>query len=351
MARILLFTMLLAAPAEAQSDHAMSMDMPMSMPTKSEAKPAPSGKTRPARKSAEKDLPAAPTMAKMQVHGDVQHDAVAQPDENSDEEGMAGRTMTSRPADIVTPTKSRPPPPEAGTGPARAADAVWGADAMRTSREALTHGLGGQTFAKLMIDRIEYRARSGRDGYAWEGQAWYGDDIDKLWIRSEGEGSFGGQAEQAEVDALWSHAISPWFDLQTGLRHDFVGPGRTHAVVGVHGLAPYQFEIDAAAYLSDKGDLTARAEAELDQRITQRLIVQPRAEVNLSAQRIPALGIGSGLDRAEVGIRLRYEFAREFAPYVGVSHEWLAGGSADYARSRGADTVGTDFVFGLRAWF
>ena len=238
-----------------------------------------------------------------------------------------------------------------GKGAPRAADAVWGADAMRPSRDQLAVENGGMSFAWFMADRAEYRARAGGDGYLWDMQGWYGGDIDKLWLKSEGEGSFGAPIEQAEVQALWSHAIAPFFDLQTGVRHDFAGPARTHLVVGVQGLARYRFEVDAAAFLSTKGELTARIEAELDQRITQRLILQPRAELQLSAQNIPELGIGAGLDTAELGLRLRYEIAREFAPYIGIEQEWRIGRSADFARASGDNPSVTNFVAGIRMWF
>ena len=122
-------------------------------------------------------------------------------------------------------------------------------------------------------------------------------------------------------------------------------------VIGVQGLAPYLFEVDAAAFISNKGDVTARIEAELDQRITQRLILQPRAEISLAAQDIQELGVGAGIDRIEIGIRLRYEIAREFAPYVGVEQEWKLGDSAEYARATGDDPSVTNFVTGIRFWF
>ncbi|WP_375290753.1 copper resistance protein B [Qipengyuania sp.] len=251
----------------------------------------------------------------------------------------------------MEPIPTLPPPAAAGSGPPRAADAIWGAAAMAPSRRALVHENGGQSFASLMIDRLEYRAREGQDGYLWEGQAWFGGDLDRLTIKSEGEGSFGGEAEQAEVQALWSHAIGPWFDLNAGLRHDSAGPDRTHLALGIQGLAPYKFEVDGTLFLSDEGDLTARAEAELDQLITQRLVLQPRAELNLSAQDVPELGIGAGLDSVEIGLRLRYEIAREFAPYVGVAQEWRVGGSADYARAAGEHVSATSLVAGVRFWF
>ncbi|MBX7496913.1 copper resistance protein B [Qipengyuania sp. 6B39] len=251
----------------------------------------------------------------------------------------------------IPPPPERPAPASAGSGPPRAADAIWGAEAMRASRAALKDNHGGQSLVWFQGDRLEYRARDGADGYLWDVQGWYGGDIDKFWFKSEGEGAFGEDVEDAEVQGLWSHAIGPWWDLQAGVRQDLTGPERTHAVIGLQGLAPYLFEIDAAAFVSTKGDVTARIEAELDQRITQRLILQPRVEVALSAQDIPELGVGAGLDHLEAGLRLRYEIVPEFAPYIGVDQEWKVGQSADYARLDGEDTATTSFVAGVRFWF
>lgn len=265
-------------------------------------------------------------------------------------EGMDHSQMDHGAMDMA-PIPDAPPPAGAGSGPPRAADAIWGADAMRGSREALRDEQGGQSYFWFQGDRAEYRVRQGKDGYLWDVQGWYGGDTDKFWFKSEGEGSFGEPAESAEVQALYSKAIGPWWDFQVGARQDLTGPNRTHAVIGIQGLAPYLFEVDAAAFLSTKGDLTARIEAELDQRITQRLILQPRAEANLSAQDVPELGIGAGVDSIEVGLRLRYEFAREFAPYIGVEQEWKLGQSADYARLAGEDPSVTNYVIGVRFWF
>lgn len=239
----------------------------------------------------------------------------------------------------------------AESGPPNAADAIWGAEAMRASREAAYDQHGNMRLFWFQGDRAELRMRDGKDGYLWDVQGYYGGDLNKFWFKSEGEGSFGEPIEQAEVQALYSRAIAPFFDLQAGVRQDLTGPGRTHVVIGVQGLVPYMLEVDAATFLSTKGDLTARIEAEYDQRITQKLILQPRAEVNLSAQDIAELGIGSGIDNIELGLRLRYEIAREFAPYVGIEQEWKLGGSRDYARAAGEDASVTNYVVGVRFWF
>ncbi|WP_298198458.1 copper resistance protein B [Novosphingobium sp.] len=249
------------------------------------------------------------------------------------------------------PDMETPAPPEAGSGPPRAADAIWGAEAMAVSREDLRRSHGDFPVFWVQGDRMEAQFRDGEDGYLWDLQGYYGGPTERLWFKSEGEGAFGSKPEQAELQALYAKAFAPFWDFQAGVRHDFAGPDTTHAVIGVQGLAPYRFEVDAALFLSQRGDFTARIEAELDQRITQRLILQPRAELNLAAQDIPVLGIGAGFDQIEVGARVRYEIRREFAPYIGIEQSWRTGQGADYARLRGEDPSTTSFVAGIRFWF
>jgi copper resistance protein B len=245
-----------------------------------------------------------------------------------------------------------PAPAAASAGPAHAADAVYGAEAMADAREVLREEHGAMRTGKVLLDRLEYRGAKGRDGYAWDAQGWYGGDIHKLWLKSEGEGAFGTSLEHGEVQALWSRAIDPWFDLQLGLRHDFGhGPDRSYLALGVQGLAPYWFEVDAAAFVSEKGDISARFEAEYDLRITQKLILQPAAEVELILQDVPELGIGSGLSSAEAGLRLRYEIAPQFAPYIGVEYERGFGDTARFRRAAGERAGGWSLLAGLRAWF
>ena len=222
---------------------------------------------------------------------------------------------------------------------------------MSASRAEVIGEIRGPKVFWVQGDRLEYRARQGEDGYLFDLQGYYGGDLNKLWFKAEGEGAFGEDIESAEVQALYSRAIAPFFDVQLGVKQDLTGPERTHLAVGIQGLVPYEFEVDTAAFLSTKGDLTARIEGELDQRITQRLILQPRAELSLAAQDIPEIGVGAGLDSVELGVRLRYEFAREFAPYIGVDQEWKLGGSADFARLAGEDPSVTNYVVGIRFWF
>jgi copper resistance protein B len=248
------------------------------------------------------------------------------------------------------PTVETPPPPEAGSGPPRAADAFWGAEAMRAAREDLRHH-GDFPVFWFQSGRAEIQARKGADGFVWEVQGYYGTPVSRLWFKSEGEGSFGERIEDAEVQALYARAIAPFFDVQAGLRQDLAGLGTTHATVGVQGLAPGMFEVDAALFLSHRGDLTARVEAKLDQRITQALILQPRAELTFAAQDVPRLGIGAGFDKLELGLRLRYEIRREFAPYLGLEQSWRLGRSADFARAAGHDPSVTSLVAGVRFWF
>ncbi|SEJ35759.1 copper resistance protein B [Sphingomonas sp. OV641] len=245
----------------------------------------------------------------------------------------------------------------AGHAPAPAApdatyaDRVWGADAMSAGRATLRQEHGGMSFAQVMLNLAEVQIRDGADGYRWDGEFWYGGDVNRLTVKTEGEGTFGSSAG-GEVQALYSRAVGPYFNLQAGLRQDVgSGPSPTYAAIGVEGLAPYWFDVEGAVFLSDDGDAFARLEGYYDQRITQRLILQPRAEFNLSAQDVPYRRLGSGLTDAEAGLRLRYEIVREFAPYVGVSWERQFGDTARFSRANGDDTGGFSFVAGIRAWF
>lgn len=249
------------------------------------------------------------------------------------------------------PDMETPPPAEAGSGPPRAADAIWGAEAMAASRRELRENHGDFAVLWVQGDRMEVQIRDGRNGYLWDLQGYYGGPTRRFWFKSEGEGNFGEPLEDAEVQGLYSFAVAPYWDLQLGVRQDIAGPKTTHAVIGIQGLAPYLFEIDAALFISHRGDVTARIEAELDQRITQRLVLQPRAELSLSAQDVPQLGIGAGVDKIEAGLRLRYEITREFAPYIGIEQSWRLGKSADYVRAAGEDPGVTSYVVGIRFWF
>lgn len=275
---------------------------------------------------------------------------------------MHGMTMPAPPAPPAAdphaghhmPDAAAPVPPAAAPAPPtdHYADRFYPADTMQRSRDAMHAEHGGQSFAQVTFNLAEYQVHDGRDGYRWDGEAWLGGDIDRLTIKSEGEGTAGGTLETAEIQALYSRAIDPYWNLQAGLRHDFRrAPQRTYATVGVEGLAPYWFDVEAALFLSDKGDLLGRIEGYYDQRLTQRLILQPRAELNLAAQDVPENRIGSGLSTAELGLRLRYELAREFAPYVGYSWERKFGDTARFARLAGEGRTARGVVLGVRFWF
>ena len=256
--------------------------------------------------------------------------------------------------DMVMPdTAPAPASPTVSQADDNAADRFYDPALMARKRQSeLIDMHGGFTGSMILLDQFEVQSRRGRNGYKWDAEGWYGGDIHRLWIKSEGEGDFGGRPEQAEVQALYSRAISPFFNLQAGVRQDFrPDPERTHLVVGVEGLARYWFEVDGALFLSNKGELTARLEAEYDQRLTNRLFLQPAIELNLSAQDSPAIGIGSGLSSVEAGLRLRYEIVPEVAPYLGVEYERRLGDTARLARLKGEDPGGWRLVAGMRLWF
>lgn len=202
-----------------------------------------------------------------------------------------------------------------------------------------------------LFDRLEGWEADEGTGLGWEVTSWTGTDLDRIWLRSEGE-NVDGTTESADVEALYGRAIARWWDVVAGVRHDFgEGPSQTFAAIGVQGLAPQWFELEATGYIGESGQTAAQLEAEYDTLFTNRLILQWQAAAEFYGEDDPDRGIGSGLSTVEVGLRLRYEFRREFAPYVGVVWERAYGDTADYREMAIEDADETRIVAGVRVWF
>lgn len=203
----------------------------------------------------------------------------------------------------------------------------------------------------VLFDQFEWRNTAVGSALAWDTEAWYGGDINKVWLRSEGERG-AGTTQNARADLLWDHIFARWWSVQAGGRQDFgVGSGRTWAAIGVQGLAPYWFDTEATFYVGEQGRTAMRLKSEYELLFTQRLILQPEAEANLYGKSDPARQLGSGLSDLELGLRLRYEVRRELAPYLGVVWSRQFGGTADRVRESGGNPSDVQFVAGVRAWF
>lgn len=265
---------------------------------------------------------------------------------------MGGMGGMGRMASPQREPPNPPPPPAAFSGPAHAADLVYDPSEMAKARQHLQAEQGDVRAYNVLLDRLETQFQKGQGGYRWDAQAWYGGDINKIWFKTEGTGLYRGQLEEGEVQALWSRAVTPWFDFQAGVRQD-IAPGakRSYVVLGLQGLAPFSYNTEAALFISNKGEVTGRVKADYDLYITQRWVLQPRIELNFAAQNVPELGVGAGLSSFQGGLRLRYQFIPEFAPYVGVEYERQIGKSADFARAAGKDVGTARAVAGLRGWF
>lgn len=207
-------------------------------------------------------------------------------------------------------------------------------------------------FGALVLDRLERaHTRGGDNATAYDLQAWFGRDFDKAVLKAEGEAA-GGTLHEARTELLWGHAITPYWDAQLGVRYDAgTGPDRGWLAFGVQGLAPYWFEVEATAYLGDGGRSALRLAASYDLLLTQKLILQPRGEAQFYGKNDPARTIGSGLSHATLGLRLRYEFSRQLAPYLGLERAGSFGRTADYLRTEGARAQQTRWLAGVRFWF
>lgn len=239
---------------------------------------------------------------------------------------------------------------QGGSPPAGARDPDY-SDGISYPRDHDAHMHGDTRLGMLAIDRLEYVHTVDGGSGALEGQAWYGGDIDKATLKFEGESS-GGRVTDARVEALWSHAVSAYWDAQLGVRHDGgEGPSREWAAIGVQGLAPYWFDVQASLYAGANGRSAARLDIEYDVLFTQRLVLTPKLELNAYGKDDPARGIGHGVSDASFGMRLRYAIRRRFAPYVGVTWSRRFGATAQLARDRGENPSSFAWVAGVRVWW
>ena len=213
-------------------------------------------------------------------------------------------------------------------------------------------------YGAVLLDTLEYRGGSGSNIGAWEGQAYYGSDYDKVWVNTRGE--YNDQArslERAELQLLYSRLVGYFFDAQIGVRQDFPirpdqgTPARTHLVLGLNGLLPGLFEVNAQFFVDNVGTVATRLEGAYDAYVTQRLVLEPRAEINLAANSDSRSRVGAGFTRLETGLRLRYEITREFAPYVGLQYERVIGDTARIFKQTEENVEILSAVAGVRLFF
>lgn len=339
-------------PVDPHAGHVMPATSPA-------AKPA-AGKTavkKPAPKRAAAKKPAAAPAAKPKAadpHAGHTMPAPAAPTMTAEDHAAMGHAMpaTQEPAQEMDHAAMGHGTPMAPVEPREPIPALTDADRLAAFPDLAGHAAHDEGIHSYwLLDRLETWNADEGTGIGWEALSWIGTDLDRVWLRSEGE-RIDSAVEAAEVEVLYGRSVARWWDVVAGVRHDFgEGPSQTFAAIGVMGLAPQKFEVEATAYVGQSGQTAARVEAEYDTLLTNRLILQWQAEAELYGKDDEHRGIGSGLSTVEAGLRLRYEFTRRFAPYVGVAWERAYGGTADFRRDHFEHIEDTRFVAGVRVWF
>jgi copper resistance protein B len=224
-------------------------------------------------------------------------------------------------------------------------------------RKAAFPDVGGHTVHDqavhhfVLLDQLEWQAADDGSGVNLDSKGWIGRDRDRIWFRAEAD-SEEGRIGEAQAHLLYGRQFSRWWDVVAGIRQDVrPGPAQTWAAIGIQGLAPYWFEVEATAYVGASGHTHARFEVEYELLLTNRLVLQPLVEAEIFGKSDRERGVGAGLSTTDVGFRLRYELRREVAPYVGVAWNTRWGKTADLAEAAGEETGGARLVTGLRLWF
>lgn len=210
---------------------------------------------------------------------------------------------------------------------------------------------GEPLYGMFLAEQFEWQDRDGGDALKWDVTGWLGYETSRVWLRDEGDHVSGEQVEN-QLELLWGRPVAAWWDLVAGVRHDTgAGPSRTYAALGVQGLAPQWFHVEATLYAGERGQAGLRLQSDYEWLLTNRFILTARLEGHAWREDDEANGLGSGLAEVSAGLRARYEIRREFAPYVGVEWMRLAADTADLARASGEDVRDTRIVAGVRFWF
>jgi copper resistance protein B len=272
------------------------------------------------------------------AHQQQNHSAEASPAAKTDEHGESAASAAEKP----TESESRHVPPDPPQQPMHNMSNKEMIEVMQMD--------DNETVSMVLLDHFEWRDADANDVLQWDAQAWYGNDYNKAWLKSEGERIDGDYQGLAEL--FWDRLLARWWHIQAGVRSDFgEGPSRQWLAIGVQGIAPYWFETEATVYVGPEGRTAARFSSDYDLLITQRLILQPKLEFDLYGKDDPRNGIGSGLSSLELGLRLRYEVRREIAPYVGLTWQKRFGRTGDLSRAAGEAREEASIVAGVRVWF
>lgn len=247
-------------------------------------------------------------------------------------------------------------PMQGGDPPANARDPLANSGGYEYRNMAGWEDTDEITIGKIIVDQLEYQSGNKENLQRWDMQGWLGTDYDKFWFKFEGDTSVGKSEGGLELQTLYSRAVSAYWDMQFGVRFDRLYGGgnsdnRVLGVFGYQGLAPYWFDIEPTVFIDNEGNSSARLTATYDLLFTQRLILRPRVEFNLSANDVPKFGVGKGLNDLQFGLRLRYEFTREIAPYIGVAWKKQYGNTASFTSANGGVIEDTKFIVGIRLWF
>ncbi|MBS0576411.1 MAG: copper resistance protein B [Proteobacteria bacterium] len=329
------------------------MDMPMPS-AKPPAKPRPATVPKPASGKAHSVTVKPAVTAPAKATAPADHAMDAMPMDHAMGTMPAGHDMGSMPMPSAAPADhaAMEPMPMGSSAPRTPVPAPTDADRAAAFPPVAMHPMhDNDVHSFVQLDRLEGWSADPGAGVTWDGKAWFGTDLNRLWLRSEGERR-DGHTQDADVEALYGRSVATWWDVVAGWRHDQgSGASQDFAAIGVMGKTPYKFDVAATAYVGQGGQTAARLDGEYELLLTNRLILQPRIELNLFGRDDPRRGIGSGLSTMETGLRLRYEITRHFAPYIGLVQERSFGRTATFHRAAGEDATDTRLVAGFHFWF
>jgi len=206
------------------------------------------------------------------------------------------------------------------------------------------------------MGEIELLKEGEADVAEWEIDTWIGRDLQKFWIKTEGEYAREeneSEIESAQIELLYSRTVSAYWDQQFGIRTDIEPDnGRHWLAFGYRGTAPGFWEIDANVYLGEESSAQFNVEIEKELMLTQRWVITPEFEFTANGNTNRDFEEGSGLDNVLFGVRLGYETKnRKFQPFIGVEGKQFFGATKNIRKTIGKDTNNLSVIAGIHFWF
>lgn len=186
------------------------------------------------------------------------------------------------------------------------------------------------------VDLFELHLGDGDEHFTFDSTITAGSDTDRLVLKASGGSDVGPLIDNVQLEALYARTVTGSFTVMAGMRQDVrEGSDLTFASVAfVVGITDW-LEAEHYLYLSERGNVIGSGQALASVPLSPSISIEPRLNINWSAQDIPGEDTGHGVTDIQAAVRLRKTLLPHMEAYVGAIHERLLGRTRAIALAAG----------------